>query len=348
MRRHANHLLILLAVSIAHTASAQTGRNTVLTGFTGVPWGASLESARTALGTPDSVGTRADTTDLTYRRRDFMGMPATMWVRATSGEGVISGGYYVQAPQCATFTRVGKEILAASPRLVPMIEPSLRSPTTRSTDPDSVCASGHFSGTQVFRDPEGPGKLTVLSTGTPEDFPPMVVMYFAVRHLNESPSAGDPPSERAGLIRAGVTAAPPAGFPLFRRYVSEQHFRGYVSRSGTRTIVIAVFDARDEAAPREGILDFVEGILHGAAVGQPLVETRDDATHLVRAARMEIERDGQRARAVSRFYVPLAGCPVGVGIRVDDTSGTADPADDPAIVAFLAAARPQARDCDAP
>lgn len=150
------------------------------------------------------------------------------------------------------------------------------------------------------------------------------------------------------LARDGVTAPPPAGFQPFQLFQGPPSpgVRIYVSRAGTREIRISVLDpfsswGGEDVEIRRDHLKLVENRMN-AGTGAPFeAQVQDDETHLVKTMRLS---PGPEGRGIGRVYVARTGAPRVVGIRVVDRNPAADPATDPAILAFLDAARPPAHD----
>jgi hypothetical protein len=151
------------------------------------------------------------------------------------------------------------------------------------------------------------------------------------------------------LAREGIFVEPPPGFPAFERSEASPRpgFRWYRSRRGTRMILVGVVDPRgswggdDMGFRREHFQVAIEAFT-GPALEPPVVTRQEDPVYLSATARVRMEQ--ARARAAVRVYVPRTGAPRAVGIQVMDLFGLSDPADDPAVMAFLDAARPRVDD----
>lgn len=146
------------------------------------------------------------------------------------------------------------------------------------------------------------------------------------------------------LAAEGIDAAPPPGFPAFERVRDDrdaERTRLYHSRSGTRIILVMVYDplfswgeGAEDVAGRHEILRIMAGDRRATA-GTDVV-MREDATHVI-AERHRENEDGRRS--VARWYIPRTGAPRIGMISVVDTATAPDPAADPEIAAFLDAAR---------
>lgn len=152
------------------------------------------------------------------------------------------------------------------------------------------------------------------------------------------------------LVREGILAAPPPGFPAFERSSSRgagPGFRFYRSRRGTRVILVSVVDpptswGGDDAEFRREHFQVAVEAFTGTAVQPPVVTRQDDSLYLVGTARAVLQ--GFQGQAVVRVYVPRTGAPRAVGVQVMDLFGMWDPAEDPEVLAFLDAARPRIDD----
>ncbi|HEU0014765.1 MAG TPA: hypothetical protein VFQ45_13850 [Longimicrobium sp.] len=171
------------------------------------------------------------------------------------------------------------------------------------------------------------------------------VQAFILAPLLACPVAAQAP--RDVLSDEGITASPPAGYPPFRIVPSDDEgkegMRLYASRSGKRLILIGVmdplraWDGENDLAARRLQSEFMTEVFTARRT-RLATSTPEDATHLV--SRIVVaDKDG--GRGVVQIYVPRSGAPVGVGIQVVDVGGATDPAADPAILAFLYAARPR-------
>lgn len=288
-------IAILLSVQSAH---GQASRNTVVSGFAGVPWGATAESARAVLGAPDSLSTRGDTTSWHYGR-EFAGMPAAMWLSFTPRDGATSGGYIIRDVQCgADFVRVNQAVRAAHPGLVADGEAISRSPRTSSTDRDSVCASGHSLHSQTYRDPEGPGAVGVLSNQAPEQ-PTTVVVIYAPSLASRRASAGGVDSRADGVE---ITLVP--GFPALREVSSRSGSRRFATLSSDREVRLITYEANadSERWSADRRLSFMDALVQNFTA-------RGDSTGTVQTGerllyvdfRMRPERDDDMVR-IGRVY----------------------------------------------
>jgi hypothetical protein len=267
MRLLRHSLPIILALFIAHPTLAQGGANTVLTGFAGVPWGASQDAVRSALGVPDSVTTQGDTTSLRYLRREFAGMQAAeMWASVTPSQGLVAGGYSISQPQCGTtFNRVRDELATAFPRLVPVGRPMYFSARTRSTNADTVCASGSFSENQLFRDPDGAGMVMVSSAAMQGPPSYLVVIFTSAYRGRALPGDGTRGSRK--FSEAGVEMTVMPGFAVPRQVQAGSGRRLFSSDNGAASIRVSAFDAvpRSERWSPGQRLQYLQELLDGLA-----------------------------------------------------------------------------------
>lgn len=175
-------------------------------------------------------------------------------------------------------------------------------------------------------------------------FPAALLVACAAPLAAQAPSA--PPDYL--LAAEGIEAAPPPGFPAFERFRDEGgeddgRTRLYRSRSGTRIILVLVLEpflswgeGADDVAGRREVLRTMAA--DGRRRSDPDVVVREDSTHIV----AELHRvDGGGRRMVDRWYVPRTGLPRIGRVTVVDDADAPDPAADPAITAFLDAARPR-------
>jgi hypothetical protein len=145
------------------------------------------------------------------------------------------------------------------------------------------------------------------------------------------------------LAREGIDVGPPPGFHPFQLFGSTLDARVYrsTSTSGSRMIVVTAMDPitswgdGDLEARRYLLRGLMEGAQRNAAESESFL--RQDATHLVWESPT---RGVEGKRGIQRGYLPWVGPPAPVRIEVYDDSGASDPAADPAILAFLDAARP--------
>jgi hypothetical protein len=306
MRPNRHALPIVLALLAVHPALAQAGRNTAVTGFAGVPWGTPLDGVRAALGVPDSASTRGDTASLRYLQRDFAGMRVELWASATPAEGLVMGGYSMPSPQCGTtFDRVRNELLAAHPRLVPVGIPLYLSSASRSTNRDTVCASGTFSESQLFRDPDGPGVVMELSAAPPGK-PSYLAVVVVGAYRGRTPLPGDGSRGSATFRDAGVEMTVMPGFSLPREVTSGSGRRFFAAQRGAASIRLSIFDPqpRSERWPSERRLQSLRELVEGLA-GQ-----HDDGWH------GEVQTRGELAYGDVRFTVATEAGPSAVRGRV--------------------------------
>lgn len=182
--------------------------------------------------------------------------------------------------------------------------------------------------------PTTPANGVLIPGATPDSAPDHTSQAFL-------DAAGPPvrPPENL-LAREGVDAAPPAGFHPFQRIesTSDGAYRMYRSSSGNRVIVIMAMDAftlwHDGNRGRRGVL---EGMMNGHESTNSAFSIREDSTHIIWEAPM-VEPDGRRG--IQRAYMSRVGPPAILQIAVQDDGDAPDPATDPAIRAFLDAARP--------
>ena len=271
-----------------------------MSGFAGVPWGATTDSARAVLGEPDSLSARGDTTSWHWRR-EFASMPAEMWLSFTPGNGLHSGGYTIQDVQCgADFTRVSEVVRAAHPELAEGGTIS-QSPLTRSTDRDSVCASGHSLHTQLYLDPEGRGGVAVLLVQTPGKRVSLVVAYAAsLPSRRVAPPAGGVHSRADGVE---ITLMP--GFPALR----ELSGRRFVTLSSDREVRLTTYEAhrRSERRSAEWRLSFMDSVVQGfTGEGTSMGTVRIGEQLLYVDFRMSAEREGDLIR-IGRIYATREG-----------------------------------------
>jgi hypothetical protein len=305
---------ILLTLCIIQPGLAQTRPNSVLTGFAGVRWGASLDSARTVLGTPDSVATRGDTTVLRYFHRSFAGMPGDLWLNLTRGAGVVSGGYAMANPGCGTsLTRLTDAVTAAYPQLVAPGRPAYMSNAPPSANRDSVCANATFTELQFLEDPAGPGLVMAMRGATPGR-PPYLIAIFIGEYRGRRPGA-PPPSDSSRAARtfgtAGVELTMMPGFPLPREVRRPPGHRLLASQYLGASIALTIFDPVREQQrwSSERRLRYLEALLDdmekrgGGRRGR--VQIRDGVAY--GDAAWAVEGDSLRRAVRGRVYVALAG-----------------------------------------
>lgn len=289
-------LVLLAAFPLVRSAHAQPTRNAVVRGFAGVPWGATPDSARPVLGEPDSLSSRGDTTSW-YYRREFAGMPAKMWLSFTPGDGAHSGGYIIHDPRCGTdFARADEAVLAAHPGLVAAGAPISRSPRTRSTNPDSICASGHSVQAQAYYDPEGPGSVAVLYNQDPEQRSSLVVVYVAALARRQQAPAGGVPSRADGVE---ITLMP--GFPALRELSRRSGSRWFATLSSDREVRLIAYEAvrgseRWSADRRLSFMDTLVQNFTASGTSMGTVQTGEQLLHVDFR-----QRDGDMVR-IGRFY----------------------------------------------
>jgi hypothetical protein len=321
----------LLSVQSAH---AQASRNTVVSGFAGVSWGATADSARTVLGAPDSLSVSGDTTSWHYRR-EFAGMPAEMWLSFTPRDGAKSGGYIIRDVQCgADFDRVNEVVRAAHPGLVAMGGTVRGSPLTRSTDRDSICATGDSFHTQLYLDPGGTGGVAVFSPQAPEQRPLLVVVYSASL-----------PSRRQSAV-AGVTSRADGvelslvpGFPALREVDRRPGSRWFVTLSSGGEVRLMTFETQPwsegwSADRRRSFMDTLVQSFAREGTSMGTVEAGEQLLYV--DFRTRAERDGQvgKDRASLRharrtfphvhrhvYAARFTGCRRGNGGRADARFG---------------------------
>jgi hypothetical protein len=257
---------VLLAFCAIQPALAQAGRNAALTGFAGVRWGTSQDSARTVLGAPDSVASRGDTTVLRYLGRGYAGMPGDFWLNLTPGGGVVSGGYAYGNPGCGTsLTRLTDAVTAVYPQLVPLGRPAYAS-TPPSANRDSVCANASFTELQFLDDPAGPGLVMAMRGKTP-GHPPYLIAIFIGDYRGPRPEA-PPGSESSRAARtfstAGVELTMMPGFPLPREVGRPSGHRLFASQSLGASIAL-LDDMAKRGGGRRGPAQVREGVAYGDA-----------------------------------------------------------------------------------
>jgi hypothetical protein len=151
------------------------------------------------------------------------------------------------------------------------------------------------------------------------------------------PLAAQAPSAPADLLAGeGVDLVLPDGFPAFEQVADPGggKARFYRSRAGSRTIIVAILPPFPGQAARDMRLELLmRGVASDSAAADII---REDSVHLIREFR-RTDADGHRL--VGRIYVPRAGAPGVIQILVSDAGSGPDPATDPAIRAFLDAAR---------
>jgi hypothetical protein len=274
----------LLSVQSAH---AQASRNTVVSGFAGVSWGATADSARTVLGAPDSLSVNGDTTSWHYRR-EFAGMPAEMWVRFTAQDGAQSGGYIIRDVQCGAFARANEVVQAAHPALLASSATISHSPRTRSTDRDSVCASGHSSHSHIYLDPGGTGGVAVFFNQAPEQRTSLVVVYTASLPSRRK-SAGAGVDSRAD----GVEISLMPGFPALREVSRRPGARWFVTLISGREVRLMTYEAvpGSEGWSADRRLSFMDGLVNGYGTNRGAAAVR----RLPRARRTRRRHGADRA-----------------------------------------------------
>jgi hypothetical protein len=304
---------LLLAFCAIQPALAQAGRNAALTGFAGVRWGTSLDSARTVLGAPDSVASRGDTTVLRYLGRGYAGMPGDFWLNLTPGGGVVSGGYAYGNPGCGTsLTRLTDAVTAVYPQLVPLGRPAYAS-TPPSANRDSVCANASFTELQFLGDPAGPGLVMAMRGKTP-GHPPYLIAIFIGDYRGPRPEA-PPGSESSRAARtfstAGVELTMMPGFPLPREVGRPSGHRLFASQSLGASIALTVFDpARAQQRwSSEQRLRYLEALLddmakRGGGRRGP-VQVREGVAYGDAAWTLPGDSLGKAVRG--RLYITLAG-----------------------------------------
>jgi hypothetical protein len=313
MKRRWIQAPLLLTLCIVHPGLAQTRQNSVLTSFAGLRWGASPDSARAVLGTPDSVETLGDTTVLRYFGRGFGGMPGDLWLNLARTEGLVSGGFAMANPGCGTsLTRMTDAVSATYPQLVAPGPPAYAS-TPPSANRDSVCEHATFTELQFLEDPTGPG-LVMAMRGRRPDHAPYLLAIFIGEYRGVRPGAA-PGSESARAARTfsttGVELTVMPGFPLpreVRRAPGQRFFATYYLRG---SIALTIFDpAREQQRwSSERRLRYLEERLgdieklHGGRRGQ--VQTRDGVAYGDAAWAIEGDSLGRTVRG--RLYVALAG-----------------------------------------
>ncbi|HST59658.1 MAG TPA: hypothetical protein VLK84_13230 [Longimicrobium sp.] len=290
----------LLSVQSAH---AQASRNTVVSGFSGVSWGATADSARTVLGAPDSLSVKGDITSWHYRR-EFAGMPAEMWLSFTPRDGAQSGGYIIRDVQCgADFDRVNEVVRAAHPGLVANGGAVRGSRRTRSTDRDSVCATGDSFHAHLYHDPGGTGGVAVFSTPAPEQRTSLFVVYSASLRSRESAVAGV--DSRAD----GVEISLMPGFPALREVGRRPGSRWFATLSSGGEVRLMTYQTQPgsegwSADRRRSFMDTLVQSFTRSGTSMGTVEAGEQLLYV--DFRTHADRDGGRA-AIGRAYATREG-----------------------------------------
>lgn len=336
LRSVARGLLFLpIALFSVRPAHAQAARNTVVTGFAGVPWGTTADSARTVLGAPDSLSVSGDTTSW-YYRREFAGMPAKMWLRFTPRGGAETGGYSIQDVQCeADFDRVNEIVRAAHPELVPEGGAVRLSPRTRSTDRDSVCASGHSLHTQIYRDPEGTGGAAVFLNQAPEQRTSLVVIYAASLPSRRRSAVAGVDSRADGV---GISLMP--GFPALREVGRRPGSRWFVTLSSGGEVRLMTYETepRSQGWSDDRRRSFLDTLVQGFARDGTSVGTVQAGEQLLYVDfRTHAEGDGGSA-TIGRVYGTREG-PFRMFTVMYTPPESPDPGVEPAVARMLDSVR---------
>jgi len=314
VRTHRLPVAVLLAFCTIQPALAQAGRNAALTGFAEVRWGASLDSARTVLGAPDSVFTRGDTTVLRYFRRSYAGMPGDFWLNFARGGGLVSGGYAFANPGCGTsLTRLTDAILLTHPQLVPLGPANYVPSASPAADRDSICAHATFTETQLLADPAGPGVVLAMRGATPGHLPYLVAIFVS-DYRGPRPVAGlglDSARAARTFSVAGVEMTVMPGFAVLREIRRPPGHRLFASQSLGANISLTVFDpARAQQRwSSEQRLRYLEALLddmvkRGGGRRGP-VQVREGLAYGDAAWTIPGDSLGKAVRG--RVYVALAG-----------------------------------------
>ena len=131
---------------------------------------------------------------------------------------------------------------------------------------DTVCASGSFSETQLFRDPEGPGAAIVMSAAARQEQPSYLVVIFASAYRGRTLPGDDSRGSRR-FSEAGVEMTVMHGFSVPREVQAGSGRRLFASENGAASIRVSVFDAvpRSERWSPERRLQYLQELLDGLA-----------------------------------------------------------------------------------
>lgn len=156
-------------------------------------------------------------------------------------------------------------------------------------------------------------------------------------------------AQTMSLPGEGIGGVLPPGFPPLEPFAaaSTASLRVYRSQLGSRQLVLFVSGpvgacGADDEAMRTAQLELLAGGFTRRADAPVRLDSLDDSTHLVREARFTTTTPGRTDRGVLRAYVSR-DCPSRVvAVTALQRGGTADPAQDAELRAYLAAARPGA------